>query len=80
MSSNFITKTKPFLYGNGDINVLYGPWNSIEDFITNATESFGLSSIAIGTTIAINTENGVEEFWNINSTFGITSLKHIAPI
>lgn len=68
MISNFITKTKPFLYGNGDINVLYGPWNSIEDFITNATESFGLSSIAIGTTIAINTENGVEEFWNINST------------
>lgn len=68
MISNFITKTKPFLYGNGDINVLYGPWDSIEDFITNATESFGLSSIAIGTTIAINTENGVEEFWNINST------------
>lgn len=68
MISNFITKTKPFLYGNGDINVLYGPWDSIEDFITNATESFGLSSIAIGTTIAINTENGIEEFWNINST------------
>lgn len=68
MSSNFITKTKPFLYGNGDINVLYGPWNSIEDFITNATDSFGLSSIAIGTTIAIRTESGVEEFWNMNST------------
>lgn len=68
MISNFITKTKPFLYGNGDINVLYGPWDSIEDFITNATDSFGLSSIAIGTTIAIRTESGVEEFWNINST------------
>lgn len=68
MSNSFITKTKPFLYGNGDINVLYGPWNSIDEFISNATDSFGLSTIPLCTTIAIKTDNDVVEYWNVDNT------------